>query len=36
MEYTLSILLDDPDFIIREIVEIINEAVDPAVMKTFC
>jgi len=36
MKSALSILLDNPDFIIREIVEIINEAVDPLVMKSLC
>jgi len=28
----LSILLDDPDFLLREIVEVVDEAVDPAIL----
>jgi hypothetical protein len=31
MEFALSIFLDDPDFFLREVVEVVNEAVDPAV-----
>jgi hypothetical protein len=30
-ERFLSILLHDPDFLVREVVEIVNEAVDPAI-----
>lgn len=28
MEFALSIFLHDPDFVLREVVEVINEAVD--------